>query len=225
MFDLDGTLLNRDVSLERFINNQYERLHAWLGFIPKENYTSRFIALDSRGYVWKDQVYQQLIKEFDIKGITKEALVEDYLNNFKFHCVSFQNLIAMLEDLKNNNYKLAIISNGRGQFQMDNIEALGIKDYFEEILISEWEEVKKPNPNIFLKALEKMKTLPGEAIFVGDHPFNDIRAAKEVGMKGIWMRDKFWSEVDSDYVVNDLFEIPLIIEMLNKGYGENEMID
>lgn len=61
LFDLDGTLLNRDKSIELFINQQYERLFDLLSHISKEQYNSRFIELDNRGYVWKDKVYQQLI--------------------------------------------------------------------------------------------------------------------------------------------------------------------
>lgn len=57
IFDLDGTLLNRDASLQKFIEGQYERLNKWIGHIPKEEYTSRFKELDCRGYVWKDKVY------------------------------------------------------------------------------------------------------------------------------------------------------------------------
>ena len=37
LFDLDGTLLNRDASVERFINSQYERLHEWVGHIRKSS--------------------------------------------------------------------------------------------------------------------------------------------------------------------------------------------
>lgn len=56
LFDLDGTLLNRDKSVELFINEQYERLYELLSHIPKEQYISRFIELDNHGYVWKDKV-------------------------------------------------------------------------------------------------------------------------------------------------------------------------
>ena len=55
LFDLDGTLLNRDASVQLFIEQQYERLKAVLGCIPKEQYITRFIQLDKRGYVWKDK--------------------------------------------------------------------------------------------------------------------------------------------------------------------------
>lgn len=51
LFDLDGTLLNRDESVKMFIERQYDRLYKLVGHIPKEKYMSRFIELDNRGYV------------------------------------------------------------------------------------------------------------------------------------------------------------------------------
>jgi putative hydrolase of the HAD superfamily len=49
-----------------------------------------------------------------------------------------------------------MITNGIGKFQMDNIKALGIEKYFKTILVSEWEGFKKPDPNIFFRALKQL---------------------------------------------------------------------
>lgn len=193
LFDLDGTLLNRDATVQNFIGSQYDRLRNMIGHIPKETYTSRFTELDCRGYVWKDQVYRQLVNEFCIKQITWESLLKDYTENFKNHCIPFPNLTEMLEVLKRKSIRLGIITNGMGQFQLDNIKALGIETYFDTILISEWEGVKKPNPEIFQKALSQLQVLPYESVFIGDHPENDIKAAQNVGMKAIWKKDDQWS--------------------------------
>lgn len=214
LFDLDGTLLNRDESVKRFIHNQYDRLNKFAGHVPIDKYAARFIELDNRGYVWKDQVYQRLVGEFKIMDITWEDLLMDYICEFKYHCVPFPNLISMLEDLKGRNVRLGIITNGKGQFQMDNIKALGIEKYFEAILISEWEGIKKPDPNIFNRALERLGVSPGESIFVGDHPINDVKAAQNVGMRGIWKRDPQWSTVEADFTINELLELPFILDMV-----------
>ncbi|MBY0099419.1 HAD family hydrolase [Mesobacillus maritimus] len=216
LFDLDGTLLNRDESVRMFIERQYDRLAKLIGHIPKDQYVSRFIELDNRGYVWKDKVYQQLVDECKIADITWEALLQDYVREFKNHCVPFPNLNEMLKELKSNHLVLGIISNGYGQFQMDNIKSLGIDQYFDTILISEWEGMKKPDPKIFLRALEKLKISPNESIFMGDHPENDVKAAQHVGMKGIWKRDFHWDHVEADSIVNDLSELPLVIVNLSK---------
>lgn len=180
LFDLDGTLLNRPSSLIKFVESQYERMHACLSHIPKEDYVDRFIKLDSRGYVWKDKVYGQLIEEFSIRKLTQNDLLDDYLINFKNHCIAFPNLKQILFELKSSNYKLGMISNGSGQFQMDNIKALGILDFFELILISENEGISKPNPMIFQKALDYFQVSAKETVYIGDHPDNDYIAARNL---------------------------------------------
>lgn len=208
LFDLDGTLLNRDKSVELFINKQYERLYELLSHIPKEQYISRFIELDNHGYVWKDKVYQQLISEFNIPFVTWEELLQDYVQQFKHHCVGFPHIHKMLEELKNNKIALGMITNGYGQFQMDNIKALDIEKYFDVILVSEWEGIKKPNPQIFMNALEQLNVEPSESVFIGDHPENDVKAAQNVGMKGIWKKNNQWTYIEADAIIDDYLELP-----------------
>ena len=216
LFDLDGTLLNRDESLKIFVHNQYERLLNGMGHINKGKFVMRFIELDNRGYVWKDKVYKELVSEFDITKISWEELLEDYINQFKLSCQAFPNLISMLEGLKLNNFKIGMITNGIGDFQMGNIKELGIEKYFDIILVSETEGLKKPDSQIFFKALEKLNILPEESIYIGDHPDNDIKASKKIGMKAIWKKDFIWKCMDADFIIEDLAEIPLLIEKLNK---------
>ncbi|PAD27333.1 L-2-haloalkanoic acid dehalogenase [Niallia circulans] len=216
IFDLDGTLLNGDASIEMFVDCQYDRLNIELSHIPKDTYIKRFIELDQRGYVWKDKVYQQLAAEFEVKEITWEELLQDYLSQFKNHCMPFPNLKKMLEGLKSQNLLLGMITNGFGQFQMDNLKSLQIEKYFDVILVSEWEGIKKPDPRIFNKALNILNVQANEAIFVGDHPENDVLAAKKVGMKGIWKKDLLWRNAEADFIVDDLGELPFIIEKLMK---------
>ncbi|SEQ91059.1 putative hydrolase of the HAD superfamily [Virgibacillus subterraneus] len=217
LFDLDGTLLNRDESVKTFVDKQYERLDKWLSHVPKDKYIARFIELDNQGYVWKDAVYQQLVDDFNITGITWEELLQDYISQFKNCCIPFPNLINMLGKLRSSNLVLGMITNGKGQFQMDNIRALGIENYFETILISEWEGMKKPDPQIFNKALDKLNVSSAEAIFIGDNPEKDVKAAQNAGMKGIWKRDDLGSDTVADFKVDDLEEIPLIIRELNNN--------
>ncbi|OCS82596.1 HAD family hydrolase [Caryophanon tenue] len=207
LFDLDGTLLDRDTSLSLFIEAQYERLREILGHIPKEHYSARFIELDNHGYVWKDKVYAQLVAEFHISSTTPEALLEDYIANFQHHCVAFPHMHDMLDELKRHHIVLGMITNGYGQFQMDNIKALGIEAYFDVILVSEWEGMKKPDPNIFKKALQLLQVMPSESLFIGDHPENDIAAAQAVGMKAIWKQNEQWTDVKADAVIADYEEL------------------
>lgn len=208
LFDLDGTLLDRDTSLVLFVRDQYDR-YPQFQIVDKDVFVQRFIDLDNHGYVWKDKVYQQLIHEFSILGVEWTELLNDYLDGFQKHCVGFPNLINMLSELKNNGVKVALISNGYGQFQYDNFKSLGIGHLFDEVLISEWEGLRKPDPAIFIRALSKLGVEAEEALFVGDHPENDIRASRAVGMKAAWKRNDTVSSgsVESDVIIDDLGDL------------------
>lgn len=214
LFDLDGTLLDRDKSVKKFIDSQYDRLNKVLGFIPKKQYIQRLFELNNHGL--REEVYKQLVNEFKFPDITWEELFDDYVENFKDHCTPFPNLMSMLEELRNRKIALGMITNGRGQFQMDKIKALGIEPYFDAILISEWEGIRKPDPEIFYRALQKLTASPDLSIFVGDHPENDIKAAQNAGMKGVWKRDSVRGNIEADAIIDDLAEIPSIIDELIK---------
>lgn len=218
-FDLDGTLMDRNASLIKFIDDQYERYKNELRMVDKEIYKSRFIELDCRGYVWKDRVYKQLLQELKITGLEAENLLEDYVTNFKQSCVPFPNLHDVLDKLQRMGIKLGVISNGKGQFQRDNLIELGIHDYFDTVLISESVGLRKPDPRIFKKALENLSVSAENSIFVGDHPEADVQAARNAGMISVWMRDDYWGYAEADYIIDDLRELLVIIEEGVNRYG------
>ncbi|PZO36637.1 MAG: L-2-haloalkanoic acid dehalogenase [Pseudanabaena frigida] len=213
LFDLDGTLLDREASVEQFIAAQYDRLVAHLSHIRKTDYVSRFIELDCRGHVWKDKVYQTMVAELEIGGIGWQELLDDYETQFQFHCIPFDFLFDVLNILKQQGYLLGIITNGLGKFQTRSIEELKIKDYFDVILISEIEKVRKPQPEIFQRAIDRLGVSASNSVFIGDHPEADILGAKNVNMKTIWKRNPYWQQSEAaDAVIDELNEIPLILE-------------
>lgn len=212
IFDLDGTLLDRDMSLKRFVSAQHDRIKA-LHKVPKEAFLERFVELDARGYVWKDVVYQSLIEEFELRDTTFNELLSDYEHNFYEHCVGFPHMREVLEYFHNKHIKLAMITNGLTDLQLGNINALGIAPYFEFIMVSEQEGVRKPDPEIFLRALRRLNVEPSEAVYVGDHPVNDIAASRAVGMKAVWKKDVFYDDdFDRDGTIEELNELVNVIE-------------
>lgn len=120
----------------------------------------------------------------------------------------------MLKKLKARSISLELITNGFTEFQMSNIDALGIREFFDIILISESEGIKKPDIQIFDRALHHLKTSPKDCLFVGDHPINDIEGAKNAGMITVWKKDDQWEKVNADYTIDQLTEIVEIVEKL-----------
>ncbi|HDR7667830.1 TPA: HAD family hydrolase [Bacillus wiedmannii] len=213
LFDLDGTLLYRRQSLEQFIHDQYNRFSSHLMSIEKTEYCSRFLELDNNGYTWKDKVYATLLCEYNITTLTPEQLLHDYITNFQHHCIPFQNMHELLQRLTQHNIEIGIITNGFTDFQMNNLRALNIHTYTNTILVSEAEGIKKPHPEIFELALQKLDVKAAECLYVGDHPENDVLSSERVGILGVWKRDLFLGDFEHPRTVNDLLEVLSFVEI------------
>lgn len=87
-------------------------------------------------------------------------------------------------------YRLGIIANQPAAAE-DVLRERGLLDLFEVRAISESLGVEKPNPEIFEWALREAGVEPGEALMVGDRIDNDIRPAKALGMRTLWLRMGF----------------------------------
>lgn len=213
IFDLDGTLLDRDASLRMFVDDQYNRFSNSLHHVSKTKYVTRFIELDNRGYTWKDKVYQELIKEFSMDAHSWEEMLQDYLDNFSKFAIATPNALEILIWLRERKLKIGLISNGFTTFQIGNFQSLGLEHYFDEVLISESEGVRKPDKEIFIRALDRLNVRASEAIYVGDHPINDVEASMSAGLKGIWKKDSYFKDnVAADGVIEDLIELQKIID-------------
>ncbi len=208
LFDLDGTLLDRDLTLLHFLENQYDRF--FHNRSAKGTFIRRFMELDKGGYAPKSEVYPQLAKELDFQ-LKAEVLVEDYNENLQKFCLPFSGLLPMLESLKSH-FKLGIITNGRETMQSSMIHKLSIRSYFDTILISEAEGMKKPNPALFHLACERLQVAPHQSVFVGDHPEKDIDAAQFVGMKGFWIMNSRYDCAHADEYITDLSHLPFVMQ-------------
>lgn len=216
LFDLDGTLLDRDDLVNGLITAQHERFSALLSHIPVADYLRHFIALDQRGYTPKTQVYPQLLRELSLPEHHWEALFADYLAHYHQYSVGFPDMLAMLTTLHESGLRLGIITNGRGDLQTNAIRALEIENFFDVILISEVEGLRKPDSRIFQRALERLDVGADEAVFVGDHPDTDVGGALNAGLKAIWKRDAHWPPpAYADGIVDDLMTLPTSIAALS----------
>lgn len=209
-FDLDRTLLDRDTSVISFASAQFEAFRARLDGVARDAFVNAFVRLDARGSVWKDLVYQRMTLELGVRSVSWEELFADFDARIAQHYVPFSGMHETLEELVRH-YRLGLISNGRTEFQNRTINQLNLGSYFSVILISEAEGVRKPDREIFHRALRRLDIAPVEAAYVGDHPVTDMRAAREVGMLSIWKRNDDFREVLCDHIIDELRELPVIL--------------
>ena len=215
LFDLDGTILDRLSSLRVYLFRQAERLPDVFKTVPFEAYFEAFIELDDNGYRERADVFASIGTAFSLPPETVEALIDDYRTHFPHTCVPFPKAHQTLGVLRGQGLRMGLITNGRVAAQQPKIEGLGITSFFDAILISEVEGVRKPDPEIFRRALHGLKAPPGEAVMVGDHPEADIGGAKAFGIKAIWKRDEYWEPPRVvDAVIDELDQLPAVIRAL-----------
>lgn len=110
-------------------------------------------------------------------------------------------------------FKLGIIAN-QSLGTQERIDKWGIGQYFDVVMASAEAGCAKPDPNIFISALNKAGCKATDAYMIGDRLDNDIIPAKKLGMKTIWVRQAYaiYQKIDDeskvpDYIVNSIDEI------------------
>lgn len=212
LFDLDGTLFDRDAAVQELVKEQYVHFAAALPHIPCETYVQRVMELDAHGYVERTIVYGETAREFGLPGDMIERLVAHFWETYSAFCHPFPEVPAALATLRANGVKLGIVTNGSVRMQELKIHRLGFAELFDPILISEREGLRKPDPRIFARALHQLGLTADEAWYVGDHPVVDVRGAFEAGLTAVWRYTPHWPRPDvPSHEIRSLDElIPLL---------------
>ena len=93
----------------------------------------------------------------------------------------FEDALDTLEHLSRR-YTLAALSNGNA-----SVTRLGLDRYFAFHLSAESVGRRKPDPEMFERALQEAGVGADAAVHVGDHAEDDIRGAHQVGMATVWV--------------------------------------
>jgi len=99
----------------------------------------------------------------------------------------FPESLRLLEHLRG--LPMGIVSNGQRVFSEHELRHLGLRGYFDVLVFSSDLGFKKPDPRIFVYALEKLGVDPENALFIGDSYRNDILAPRAIGMHSMFIRD------------------------------------
>ena len=216
LFDLDGTLLDRQNSLRVYFHRQIERFPDLLAGVPFMPYLERFMELDAHGHGDKEAAWTRIEEEFALPAGSDALLRRDYHAHFPVTCVPFPRLHQTLAACRQRGWKLGIITNGKAPSQDPKIDGLGIRPYFDAVLISAVEGIKKPDAAIYARALERLGGRADAAVMVGDNPHADIAGAQDAGLKAVWKKDPYWPRPEQpDAVIDDLEELPAAIDRIS----------
>lgn len=213
IFDLDETLIDRAETMRLFLTDQYPRFEESIK-ATKDEFVRSVLHHQRNGYENKHTAYQLACVElFDCDQIADE-LFKDFKDKYGFEAVLFDGAKEALDDLFQK-YSLGIVTNGRARCQNAKIDFVGIRHLFKVIKISEEFGSKKPDPSIFEACLNELGSQANSCIFIGDNPDNDLKPARELGMKVIWVRNtNFSTPKEVDGIIDSISDIQEVIQRI-----------
>jgi len=233
LFDFDNTLVTTSKSDLKALEIVKERLSQEFTHENASKIAARYVELFTKASIdpdktvdpheWRTKLWQQAIES--VIETPNNINAEDIYNLWRFsrlEGIALDEEVAdLLDDLRRNNYKLAIVTNSDPVIQREKLQSCGIFKYFDAIVISGEQPHSKPHPSIFLKACSEIGVPPDQCVMIGDNPQHDIRGGVNAGvMATIWVRK--WcqqeltvSDPKPDFTIETVLDLPKILEILN----------
>jgi len=195
LFDLDGTLYDRDRLAADLFQAQYAAFALELRGIAYGRFFRDAVAMDDHGYGVKEAGYRALVQSWGFDAALADRLIAHFWATYDGHCNLTDDVRRTLAELRRRGLKLGVITNGPSAMQRRKLRVLGLEHSFDAILVSEEEGVRKPDAEIFRRALARCGVDAHEALFVGDHPVADVEGAHRAGLLAVWKHVPYWPPV------------------------------
>ena len=176
IFDCDGVIVDSEViyleSLKRFLSNQD---------IQVEIKDIQYVV-----GMKMPEICKALKNQFDLEQFTNEELAEKqnvYFDEYweNCHITPMKGIKEFLDRCKSKNLIISLASSSGKDYIHDLLERFDLKNYFDYIVTGEVVQKGKPDPDIFLYTLDKMKLNKDDVIIVEDS-VNGIRAGVASGI-------------------------------------------
>ena len=219
-FDLDHTLWDFEKNSAETLKELYHKFNLnEFGIDSLE----RFIKVyqNRNEVMWEQFRYGKIDKDtlrnkrfeytFDDLGIEEVALSnslsEEYIRIAPYKTNLFPDTHEVLTYLKEK-YVLHIITNGFVETQFKKMNSSLLTNYFSEIIISEQTGFKKPDPDIFIHAIEKANTNADESLMIGDNLDVDIAGARSANIDQVYFNpNKIAHQHLTTYEISSLIEL------------------
>jgi len=207
LFDFWGTLVENGTYSP--LRQTYNILRARMKFSDFVIKTEK--VLMTKPYEDQTTAFTEVCKALNI--IPKQFIIDKLIgiwNKNKLLAKLYPDTIPVLEELKKQGYKLAIVSNSPNNNVEPVMEKFELGKYFDEIILS-WETgTLKTDKEMFELALKKLKVKKEDAIMVGDSIPTDIEGAKNAGIKPILIDRRGTREYEDK--IADLTELSKILK-------------
>jgi len=221
LFDLGGTLVkinNQKIPrvmkriLKHYgINRSLKEIsRAWIEAEKGLHFRDLTELLDEFWVRWNERILSNLQVKSNIQTLAKFIGTHwwDYSD------VSlYPDAETMLPLLKERDLKIGLITNALQSDADEILPKVGLQDFFDIIVVIDTLRKMKPDAEVFHYALQRLKTAPSEAIFIGDQIEADYKGAQRSGLTAYLIdrngnvHDEKINKISS---LNDLFKLNII---------------
>ncbi len=178
IFDMDGTMVDNMA-----IHNQ-----TWIEYLTEagaspdpENFNDR-----TAGKTTPEIIRLYLgshLTDAEVRALSAEKEIR-YRQKFMQGVRKIPGLIELLHEARSKGLKLGVATSAPPENVRVVLQALGLSDFFDVVVNGEEIEKGKPDPEIFLKAAERLQTPPERCLVFEDSRLG-IEAARRARMRAI----------------------------------------
>ncbi len=224
IFDLDNTLVDFmamkreaidaavDAMIDAGLNLSTDEVKARIDAIYKE-----------RGIEFQsvfDQLLYDVFNKVNYKILSAGLIA--YRRAREAALVPYPHVTMTLVELLGKGIRLAVVSDAPAREAWLRLCYLNFHHLFQAVVTFDDTGERKPSPAPFRRALERLEVKPEEALMVGDWPERDMIGAGNLGIRTVFAKygNTFGTvETHADYEIDDIKELPGIVETLNSRNG------
>lgn len=177
IFDLDGTIVDSLGSIATCANGRLEELglkthslESYKQFVGEGQYELIRRALRASG--------DEKLEHYDV---AMARYIEVFKDTCHIGCVPYEGIVDMLQKLKEQNVKLAVLSNKAHMNTMQVVAHVFGENLFDEVQGQMEGVARKPDPEGVFQIMKKLDVIPEECVYVGDTS-TDMKTGKAAGI-------------------------------------------
>ena len=189
LFDLDDTLLDRGSAYDQFYRSFYDRHDFISDDIPWTEAKEFFWTLSPDNATDSRQAFLAIKERWPSIEGNPDSHFHSYFRGMIANMMPLPGAVDLVDALNSEGLPWGVVTNG-GEYQLQKVEAAGLKGKVPFVIATELHGASKPDPEPYLHALKLLELQSTDAesvLFVGDNPHTDIIGAHGVGMKTAWI--------------------------------------
>jgi putative hydrolase of the HAD superfamily len=190
IFDLDNTLTDFMQAKQNAIKAAVDAMIDTGLKLSREEGHRRIFAIYKNKGIEHQRVFNEFLHEQlgRVDDRILAAAVVAYRRARDGSLVLYPHAMLTLNRLLKEGYKLAVVSDAPRFEAWLRICSLGLQHMFDVVLTIDDTGHRKPSPEPFRMALERLNVEPQRAVMIGDWPERDIVGASQAGLHTVYAR-------------------------------------